>query len=508
MRILLFFMPVLFLFIACGNSLEEGVWVYNYPGTIINGNHAEHSRSKLIDVKIEQNNMSYNAYVMYDKNQEPVNNLSLNPDNHWTNFSMTGKARVKVSRLDGKAITKCRILPAQKGIDVVVENNMAIFEIDESQLPLQVNVEMNDLGNNVLLIFADPKETDVPDKNGNNVEMIYTSDDIETVKSKLQSPKTYKYFEPGIHQWGSKTGNDYQGYKLPIVEGKKIYIPGGAYVIGSFSGDEVGNYKIYGRGILSLAGKDRLAGTRGIPFSTVYSSGSGKNQTLEGFVSLCPPHFHLTVRGEVIIDNVKMLSWWHQSDGIVTGDNSKVINCFYKVMDDVIKIYSDNGYYENNTIFQQVNGAPFQLSWGNQQSKNNVVKNTYIVNSIFKKQDTVSNTAVINARIGRDGFTSENNLWDGIFIDNGCHRLIGINGNGGIYKNFDIRNVTINSGNKNKPQDLWSYLLGANISNIKISNLTIDGHLIKGLSAEGDNLPETGLMWYSGENKDALIFPE
>jgi hypothetical protein len=497
-RILVF--SVLVVLVLC---LHAQVWVYNYPETIINGNHSQHSRSTFIDVKVIQGNTTETAYVMYDKNQEPVGNLALNPDNHWTSFSMKGAVTVQITRLDNHDMTMCKVLPTKKDISVNLSGKTASFTIDESQLPLQVSVEINNMGKNAILIFADPQETDVPSKTAADVELIRTTDDIATVRTKLQSNKTYKYFEEGVHQWGATTGTTYAGYKLPLVSGKKIYIPGGAYVVGTFSGSPSNN-KIYGRGIISCAGKDRISGTSGIPYSNIQSDGSGIGQRYEGIVSLSPPHFHITIRGQVDIDNVKMLGWWHQTDGIVTGANSTVTNCFFKVMDDVIKLYSDNCTYLNNTIYQQVNGAPFQFSWGNQHSKNNTIKNTYIVNSIYKGLTGTSNTAVINARTGTAGNITQNHKWDGIFIDNGCHRILGLEPNGGTHRDFEIKNVELNTGNKTMPQNLWSYMKNGVFSNIKFINLKINGKNIHTTNTVSDQ-PNTGSMWYEG-NTTALIF--
>jgi hypothetical protein len=473
------------------------VFVYNYPETIVNSNKAQHSRSNLLEVEILQNSEKFEPYVMYDKNQEPSGNLALNPDNHWTSFSMAGTVTVKITRKDSYNMTLCKVFPSKKGINASVSGKTASFTIDESQLPLQLYVEINNMGKNAIFIFADPLETDVPSKTGTDVELIRITDDIATVRSKLQNAKTYKYFEEGIHEWGYVTGPTYAGYKLPISPGKKIYIPGGAYVIGSFSGN-ASNYKIYGRGIISAAGKDMISGTTGIPYSIV--QGDGANNTgivLDGFVSLCPPHFHLTIRGKVDINNVKMFSWWHSTDGIVTGHNSTVKNCFFKVMDDAIKLYSNNCNYENNTMFHQVNGAPFQFSWGGQHSRNNLMKDTYIVNSIYKNLTGPSNTAVINAVTGSAGNVTENQVWDGLYIDNGCHRLFGLAPNGGTHRNFTVKNVELNSGDKTKPQQAWSYLQQGTFSNIVFDNLKINGQTITQTNTSIDK-PNEGSWWLQG----------
>ena len=489
-----------------GVSTYAVVEVYDYPDVIVRGDLGEHSRSKLFKVTLSQGGNDYSPYVMYDRNQEPHGNLALNPDNHWTNFSFSGAITIRITRLDGQDFEWCRALPSAKGFHVDLDGAKAIIRIPEQVNPLQLFIEMNDMKRDALLIFADPLETDASDGASEDTAVISPGESIDSVIEKMTGDKTTVVFEKGIHRWGDKTGNDYAGYKLPIVSGKRIYIPGGAYVVGTFSGLNQSDWKLYGRGVISACGLERIPQIAGIPFSMVHADGvEAEGQVIEGIVSICRPHFNITVRGEVFIDNVKMLSWWHQTDGTVTGNNSVVRNCFFKVCDDVIKIYSDNCIHDNNTIFHQVNGAPFQFSWGGQHGDHNVSTNTYIVNSIYKPQKEFSNSAVINAMGGRPGNVTENNRWDGIFIDNGCHRLIGLNAKGGTHRDFEIKNVVLNSGTNVRPQENFSYLTNGDYSSIRFYNLVVDGERIGGTNPEED-LPGKGLLWFRNENLSAVSF--
>ncbi|MCG8697454.1 MAG: fibronectin type III domain-containing protein, partial [Bacteroidales bacterium] len=283
-----------------------------------------------------------------------------------------------------------------------------------------------------------------------------------------------------------------------------IYIPGGAYVIGSFSGNNISKTKIYGRGVISHSGKSRLASASSIPFSAVYVTGNGGGHKLEGIHICDMSHFAITYRVQADINNVKIMNFWHQSDGIISGNDSKILNCFFKVMDDGVKLYSQRMYVENATHFPQVNGAPYQFCWGKQNGDNCTVKNTYIVSCSFKNSlSATSNTAVINGRHGPGGNVETNNhTFDGIYIDNGCHRLIGFEG-AGVYKNWVIKNVEINTQDR-KPQQGRSYLLKGKYQNWKIINLTINGHKITGTKPGGDD-PKNGKIWFEG-NVGSLSF--
>ena len=496
------------------NSQEEvaSIEVYNYPDVIVPPTSvldnqtpftAETKRSERYAVEVEQNGQAKSAYVMFTPNPHVTGNLGLSPDTHWTSFSMSGKVTVTVTNLSGP-ITSCQIYPSRKGYTANIQGDTASFTIDSAsgQIPLQLYLRINEINQHPLLVFADPPETDVPDRNDtDNVEIIQTSDDIETVRSKLSSAKLYAVFEEGIHSWGELKDSSYSGYQLPYVSNKRIYVPGGAYVIGTFQGSEASNTKVYGRGVLSACGKDRIATSVGIPYSFVEQTGSGSNQIIEGLVTTDPPHFHLTYRGEVVIDNVKMIGYWHQTDGTVTGDNSVVKNPFMKTNDDYIKVYSNNCYHYNNTMFHQVNGAPFQFCWGGQNGDNNLMEDTYIIYSSYNPgANNKRNTAVICARNGPEAIT-ENNTWDGIYIDNGCHKLLGLNAQNepaSIWRNFTIKNVEINTGFADSPQDGPSYLLDGtanNFVNIRFENLFINGDPITGANA-GSDIDGDGKIWF------------
>lgn len=478
------------------------IWTYNYPDLIVKKNDAVVKRSTLYTVDVVQDNATNNCYVMYDKNQaENVNNnLAKDPDHHWTNFSVDGNSiEIKIQRLDGNPLTSATVYPLKKGYVANIQNDIATITIPTGVSKLQLSIEINGLEDEPLFVFVDPKETDVPDIQDTDVTIIDTSDDITTVLEKLNNTTTYKYFSPGVHQWGTTTGSSYEGYKLPVLEGKKIYLPGGTYVIGSFSGNDVGNWKVYGRGIISGAGLDILSTAQYIPWSAVHHSGGKTGIIVEGIVSMCPPHFGITIRGECHIDNVKMTSWWYSTDGTITGDNSTVNNCFFKVNDDAIKVYGNNCTHDNNTMYHQINGAPFQFSWTGQNSKNTTTTNTYIINSIYKGSLTsTSNTAVINCREANSGQTIENHVFDGLYIDNGCHRLLGLDATNGTLQNITIKNVEILSGNNPSPQNGYSYLDDGTFSNITLCNITVDGHLITSLHATED-VPDEGKLFFIGQ---------
>jgi hypothetical protein len=75
---------------------------------------------------------------------------------------------------------------------------------------------------------------------------------------------------------------------------------------------------------------------------------------------------------------------------------------------------------------------------------------------------------------------------------------------GGAYHNFVMKNVVLQSGNKHKPQNSWSYLLDGDFSNFRFVNLVIDCNSIVKTNEDYDK-PAEGSLWFVGD-KSALSF--
>jgi len=63
------------------------------------------------------------------------------------------------------------------------------------------------------------------------------------------------------------------------------------------------------------------------------------------------------------VDNVKFLGWHQNTDGVFVGNDSTVNRCFFKVNDDVIKLYSSRVTVTDSIVWLQPTGAAIQLSW-------------------------------------------------------------------------------------------------------------------------------------------------
>ena len=303
-----------------------------------------------------------------------------------------------------------------------------------------------------LFIFADPPERDIPNRTAANV----------------------LWFEAGkIHDIGEK----YQ-----LKSGQTVYIEGGAYVKGTLTGNNVTDVSIRGRGILSGIDIARKPGVKGIPWNLVQFDGKGE-QSVEGVTLIQPPHFLILSRGKITVSNTKLMGWYHQTDGWGGGDNSIIEDSFIKANDDTVKLYNENQIARRLTIWQQMNGAPFQLGWGRARAKNCLAEDiTIIRNEISRKPDIPSNTAFLNLKGQAANDKVENLTFRNIRFEDDLLYLIGLEKLGGSISHITIENFEL-LGKIRGP----SYILtngSGRCSAISIKNLRVGGKPITKLETK------------------------
>jgi polygalacturonase len=356
----------------------------------------------------------------------------------WVNFSFSGKITVKVTKLQGK-IDFCQVLPRSKNIQVTTQNNQVSFDITQ-QGHYSVEFQKGIVIDDPLLIFANPLETNVPEKGDPNVIR----------------------FEDGYHEIGDK-------YVIPSH--KKVYISGGAYIKGQFFSDNVADVSITGRGILS--GEDYPARTA----DHMIVLRNAQNTYLEGITIIHAPRYMIAISGtKSHIDNVKMMGWWFSTDGISAGENTVIENCFFKINDDAIKLYSSNTVVRNNVIWQMENGAVFMISWNGSRDFGNcqVVNNDVI--RVEHEWDN-ENLAVICAVHGGKAHIS-NFLFDDLRIDNANWRVFHIITKPNRWGKWDpqkgsISDMTFRNITYYGQQKIKSLIMGHDTQHL-VSNMTFE----------------------------------
>ena len=145
-------------------------------------------------------------------------------------FDFDGEAEVSVTS-NKEEIKTARIRPLSYGITPQTDRRTLTFKLDR---PRNLSIEINgDIFHN-LHLFANPIDRNNPLKPGMNPK-------------KLKKDRNLIYFGPGIHQLPGDT--------LDIPSGKRVYVAGGARVLGSLRVKNATDVKIQGRGIVHPAGR-------------------------------------------------------------------------------------------------------------------------------------------------------------------------------------------------------------------------------------------------------------
>ncbi len=443
------FSPSLFLsiFLLLASATRAEVWVYPAPSPDF--------RSPDYRVTVIQAGQRHESFVYAHECQDEKLRDKMSDWNHWTTFSFSAPITVEVTRLKpAAAVAGATILPSARGIrpaTVSTDPRTLTFSLDR---PAKLFVRFPGAAENPLFIFADAPEQNIPDRKDPNVI----------------------WFEAG------KVTDI--GEKFVIKSGQTVYIPGGAYVRGTITAESASHVAIRGRGILSGLGYARRANIAGIPFNSVMLNGPGTDQLVEGITVTNPQHFCLLSRGTFTVRNVKLFGWWHQTDGWGGGDDSSITDSFLKVNDDSVKFYGKNQTARDLVIYQQVNGAPFQLGWGGdgQSATNCLAENIDVVAcEAADKTQRETNQALLNLRN-----QSAKSVIDGVTIrrlrvDSDVPMLLGLIQVKGTVRNLLFEDVVVH-GKINGKNFLRTEGTGS-ISGVRWKNVRIHEQTVSSASA-------------------------
>ena len=372
----------------------------------------------------------------------------------WTTVASNREIQVRVTPLK-RQVNSCRILPSSYGVSPALENNSAVFTMRPKQ---KVSVEFDGDLLNPLVIFVDEPHS-------------------------VPQDKRVRYFGPGVHDIGWIRPKPHE----------TIYLAGGAYVHARIEGQSAPGVQVRGPGVLS-----------GEKFANLDDQGR-KTPHLIDFETDCPgvlidgptvvnsPHFCIVAGGDKsTVRNTKMISWWFSTDGVGTGSNGTVENCFFMVNDDSIKLYRSGMKVRDCVIWQLENGAPFQFTWnmpGRQHGFD--VRNVDVIRVEHEWHN--DNEAVFDSIHGGSGNMS-GYYFEDIRIENCDWRLISLQIKRnkfsrartlGSISDVVLKNVSV-QGNLQQPSQILSLEPGSAISDVTFENLRINGRLIN--SAKDMNL--------------------
>lgn len=447
----------------------------------------EPHRSAQYTVSIIQDETKYAAFVYEDQNQFTEKLAEMTDWNHFSVFSFSQKVTVEVSVLDGD-VKACTIYPLHKKMTPQICGNKISFTLSE---PAKLWLAVQGKEEHPLFLFADRLEENIPSAaDPNNIHIAAGTTREEAIAQIDANPsKSLVYFEPGVH---------HLGLQFPVRADTTYYVPGGAVVEATFFGDQISNVGFRGRGILTGRGFGFMGGNKNIPNTLLFFGHSRSSRhRIEGITILDPPHFCIVAGNQSIIRNVKMFGWWYSTDGIAAGDESVIEDCFFKVNDDSIKLYSRQMQVRDCILWQQTNGAPFQFGWGGEKaSLGRIFDIDLICTQVAHSPTWKSNRAFINLRNGSKDSEIQDFIFENIRADNDIASIIGANTDG-TFKNIIIKNMAIRGR-----QRFDSYIKGGQVSGIRFENLTIDGKCVQDSKQIGLQTQNAApVEWKCGDKK-------
>ncbi|GAB6166497.1 hypothetical protein JCM19992_24970 [Thermostilla marina] len=397
---------------------------------------ADAPQSDEYEIELRQGQQRFPVFVYVTRSQWKTNR---HPDTAWASFDFTGNVTVRVRRLRGQVET-CRILPSARNIKPRIAGNTVEFDIDR---PGQFSVEFENPPKHPLLVFANPPETSPCDRAASDV----------------------LYFGPGVHVPGD----------IEVATGQTVYLARGAYVKGRIVGRNAHRVQIRGRGILSGETYPHRTG------HLISLKGNSDDVLIEGITLVASPQFFIVTGNRSVIRNVKMMGWYFNTDGVGTGANSLVEQCFFKCNDDAVKLYCSNMIVRECVIWQMENGAPFQISWNmNVDNQGFHVSNIDIIR--VEHEWNNENEAVFDSIHGGAAHMRDY-LFENIRIENAHWRLINLT----IQKNefahspslgrisdLVFRNIEVTSP-MSQPNTIRGFDADHRIENVLFENVRVNG---------------------------------
>ncbi len=246
----------------------------------------------------------------------------------WTGFDLYGPCDVRLQRC-GRAVSDVVVRPRAVGVSVDIDAGEVVLRLDR---PAKLSVECDGDLSDVLFLFANAPETDVP-----------APDDPAVV-----------WFGPGVHEIG-------KFYALQPAT--TYYLAPGAFLKGSFAGGGDGT-RVIGRGVLSGAeyrwpGHLQEKNADRVDLVKL----AGNNLELAGVTLVDSPYYVVIAGGR---DNrfrdLKILAWYNNTDGISAGPGARIDDCFLRVADDVFKPFVNDTRITRCVLWVD-KAAAFQLTW-------------------------------------------------------------------------------------------------------------------------------------------------
>jgi hypothetical protein len=263
----------------------------------------------------------------------------------WTSFDLHGPCDVRIQRLD-KPVTSVVVRPRSSNVSADVIDGDIVLRLDK---PCKLAFECDGDLAHVLFLFANEPETDAPSPHDPNVV----------------------WFGPGIHEIGKF---------YALREGLTYYLAPGSYLKGSFSGGGDGT-RVMGRGVLSGADykwPGHLQEKNAERVDLLKLAGNGL--TLSGITLVDSPYYVIIANGtHNRFQDLKILAWHFNTDGISAGSGARIDDCFLRMGDDAFKPFVSDTVISRCVLWVD-RAAAYQLTWNaRKDSGGSMVRNCDVI---------------------------------------------------------------------------------------------------------------------------------
>ncbi|RXF69350.1 glycosyl hydrolase family 28 protein [Arcticibacter tournemirensis] len=377
----------------------------------------------------------------------------------FASIDLRGRVMINVEVADKIKIIK--ILPSSARIKAQIKGNKVSFEVNRAQ---QLTIEINGETVKSLHIFINPFEKNKPDPKDPNVI----------------------YYGPGIHNISH----------IQVGSNKTLYVAGGAILRATvdfsekYSLEKETTVRLYSPSIvlngnnIKLMGRGIIDGSLCPTHARRMISTQGKSILLQGVIIRDAPTWAMPVQcsENVIIDNLKLIGYRSNSDGINIVSSKKVTvqNCFVRTNDDlvVVKTNEGQGTAEHILVRNCVlwNHLAHALSIGAEVREN-------VKNVVFKDCDIIHDTGRewVLRIFQSDAATIQDVSFENIRIEEAVRFISVWIGKSiwsrdefrGHIKNVDFKNI--NAKGNNLTIDLTGFDSDHQVENVILNNIKING---------------------------------
>ncbi|ESO97028.1 hypothetical protein LOTGIDRAFT_231772 [Lottia gigantea] len=363
--------------------------------------------SDKFSVQIKQGSEAFQDSFVYisHSNNRVGQDYRVRPDRtlSWSSFGFT-ECPVLVIVVTNRDFNECLVRPKSYGITCSKTGEKAAsFEMTSNtqKISVEFDYDYGGLHSDIvdkLLIFANPQETNVPDRTDPNV--IYYESGVYNLHGPLE-------LRPNI---------------------RHVYLAPGAVVHGGFKTSRGQSVTISGRGILS--GSKYEFKDRRFPWALV-DTDEGSNHTVEGITMVDPMNFfYRGLSSFNVLRNIKTVAaWTHHSAGAALGPHGLIEDSFFHDNDDSIKAYNTGLIVRRCVIWQSQNGAVFQFGWWVQRRARDIsISDIDVIHTdwcTFKNQNCglSPNNAILNVGRRTKFFSVTNVTISDVRVEGQCPRI-------------------------------------------------------------------------------------